>query len=49
VHILTLGLKVLWLGKTLYLLGVILDTLSRTANLIQDAKYSEAKPGVFAI
>ena len=38
-HKLTLGLKVLGLGRTLYLLGRILDSLSRTANLIQDAVF----------
>jgi hypothetical protein len=32
-HKLTLGLKGLGLGRTLYLWGRILETLSRTANL----------------
>jgi hypothetical protein len=40
-HILTLGLELLWLGKTLYLLGFIVECLSRTANLIRDSHFSQ--------
>jgi hypothetical protein len=51
IHILTLGLKLLWLGRTefiaigikaaptIYLLGVILDSRVPTANLTQDAVF----------
>jgi hypothetical protein len=48
-HKLTLGLKGLWLGKSLYLLGLKIDSRVRTANLLQDATSAEPKPGVFAI
>lgn len=47
-HKLTLGLKVLGLGKTLYLWGCILDSRVRTANQTQDATSAKPKPGVFA-
>jgi hypothetical protein len=48
-HLLSLGLKVLRLGRTLYLWGRILDCLPRTANLSQDATFPEPKLGIFAL
>jgi hypothetical protein len=48
-HILSLGLELLWLGKSLYLWAWILDSKARTANLTQDATSTEPKPGVFAV
>ena len=48
-HILSLGLELLCLGRTLCLWDSILESRVRTANLLQDATSAEPKHGVFAI
>jgi hypothetical protein len=42
-HILSLGLELLWLGRTLYLLGLKIDSKFRTANLSRDSQFSQRK------